>query len=132
MSLAIAADGTALASWFNGTGLQSSSRPLNGSWTSPATISAGAQPYPGGPALAANGSVIYAVWDDLVPTPRLVVGGRWTPGGGWSTPTTTLDTLDTQYGYTSTAAASLGSGAIAARTNATSTQSRISVSVFTP
>jgi hypothetical protein len=131
MSLAVGADGTALASWSDPVGLESASRPPSGSWTTPVIVSAGAVPYPAGPALAANGSTIYAVWDDLAPSPRQVAAGSWTPASGWSTPTN-LDTLASQYGYTTTSAAALGSGAVAAWTNATSTQSRISVSVFTP
>jgi hypothetical protein len=60
-----------------------------------------------------------------------VVAARWTPTAGCSTQTT-LDTINTQYGYTSAAAAPLGSGAIAAWANATTTQSHITISVFTP
>ena len=126
VSLAVNATGTAVAVWNDPNGLDSASRPGSGAWTPAVTINPTADIYPGA-ALAANGTTTFMAADNLTPTPRPVTGSTWTPAGGWSAPTT-LDRLTSVYGYTATSVAPLGQGALAAWTNAGTSQATIRVS----
>jgi len=55
----------------------------------------------------------------------------WTLAGGWS-PTTTLDRIDSTYGYAPVAVAPLATGAIATWGNQGASQTTVKASVFTP
>jgi hypothetical protein len=128
VSIAIDNTGTALVVWHDARGFVGAARAAGGVWAAPAVIDPGAQTYPGA-ALVANGGTIFAVWDDLTLTPRLVLASSWTVSGGWST-TTQLDRLDDQYGYTPISVAPLGTGAVATWVNTNGAQAQIEASVY--
>ena len=121
VSLAVNSNATAVATWVDANGLESSVRPTGGVWATPTRLGATAYPQA---ALAANGATVFGAWDDLAPSPRPVLGATWTASGSW-TSGTILDRLALPYDYT------LGSGAIAAWVNAGSSSGAITVSVTT-
>ena len=128
VSLAVDAAGTALVVWNDANGFVSASRPAGGAWGPTVTVDPGAAVFPGA-ALAGNGATLFAVWNDLVPTPRPVLAATWTAAGGWSS-ATVLDQLAQQYGYTPISVAPLGTGAVATWVNADANRAKVEASVF--
>ena len=127
VSLAVNSAGTAVAVWTGTNGLAGATRPAGGVWSPAVTIDPAADIYPGA-GLAANGTSTFMAWDNLTPVPRPVNGSTWTPGGGWTGPTT-LDRLSSADGYTATSVARLGQGALATWANTGASQATIRVSI---